>query len=42
MTETIDNFDNPIMSAVKSLRKQGDELAKAGKLITGETIDPSV
>ena len=42
MTETIDNFDNPVMSAVKSLRKQGDELAKAGKLITGETIDPSV
>ena len=42
MTETIDNFDNPVMSAVKTLRKQGDELAKAGKSITGNTIDPSV
>ncbi len=42
MTETIDNFDTPVMSAVKTLRKQGDELAKAGKSITGNTIDPSV
>ena len=42
MTETIDNFDNPVMSAVKTLREQGDELAKAGKSITGNTIDPSV
>jgi putative iron-regulated protein len=42
MIETIDNFDNPVMSAVKTLRKQGDELAKAGKSITGNTIDPSV
>jgi putative iron-regulated protein len=42
MIETIDNFDNPVMSAVKTLRKQGDELAKSGKSITGNTIDPSV
>ena len=42
MIETIDNFNNPVMSAVKVLRKQGDELAKAGKSITGNTIDPSV
>ena len=42
MTETIDNFNNPIMSAVLTLRKQGDELAQAGKSITGVTIDPSV
>jgi putative iron-regulated protein len=41
-TETIDNFNNPIMSAVLTLRKQGDELAQAGKSITGNTIDPSV
>lgn len=40
--ETIDNFSNPIMSAVLTLRKQGDELAQAGKTITGTTIDPSV
>ena len=42
MGETIDNFNNPIMSAVLTLRKQGDELAQAGKSITGNTIDPSV
>ena len=42
MIETIDNFNNPIMSAVLTLRKQGDELAQAGKSITGDTIDPSV
>ena len=30
------------MSAVSSLRQQGDELAQAGKSITGKTIDPSV
>jgi putative iron-regulated protein len=42
MTETIDNFNNPVMSAVLTLRKQGDELAQAGKSITGVTIDPSV
>lgn len=42
MTETIDNFNNPIMSAVLTLRRQGDELAQAGKSITGDTIDPSV
>jgi putative iron-regulated protein len=42
MTETIDNFNNPIMSSVLSLRQQGDILAQAGKSITGNTIDPSV
>lgn len=42
MGETLDNFNNPIMSAVLTLRKQGDELAQAGKSITGNTIDPSV
>ncbi|EAR13095.1 hypothetical protein PI23P_10715 [Polaribacter irgensii 23-P] len=42
MDETLDNFNNPIMSAVLTLRKQGDELAQAGKSITGNTIDPSV
>jgi len=42
MGETIDNFNNPVMSAVLTLRKQGDELAQAGKTITGDTIDPSV
>jgi putative iron-regulated protein len=40
--ETIDNFNNPIMSSVLSLRQQGDQLAQAGKSITGNTIDPSV
>lgn len=40
--ETLDNPDKPVMSAVKSLRQQGDELAQAGKSITGKTIDPSV
>ncbi len=40
--ETLDNFTNPVMSAVLTLRNQGDELAQAGKSITGETIDPSV
>ena len=40
--ETLDNFTNPVMSTVLTLRNQGDELAQAGKSITGETIDPSV
>lgn len=40
--ETIDNTQKPIMSAVSSLEKQGDELAQAGKSITGKNIDPSV
>ncbi|CAM1344417.1 imelysin family protein [Tenacibaculum amylolyticum] len=40
--ETIDDPTKPVMSAVISLRKQGDELAQAGKTITGKTIDPSV
>ena len=42
MGETIDNFNNPVMSAVLTLRQQGDALAQAGKTITGTTIDPSV
>lgn len=42
MGETIDNSSKPVMSAVSSLRKQGDQLAQAGKSITGKTIDPSV
>lgn len=42
MSETLDNPNKPVMSAVSSLRKQGDELAQAGKSITGKTIDPSV
>ena len=40
--ETIDNTDKPVMSTVLSLRNQGDQLAEAGKTITGNTIDPSV
>lgn len=40
--ETIDNTNKPVMSAVSSLEKQGDELAQAGKTITGNNIDPSV
>jgi putative iron-regulated protein len=42
MGETVDNFNNPVMSAVLTLRQQGDALAQAGKTITGTTIDPSV
>ncbi|SEB50086.1 putative iron-regulated protein [Tenacibaculum sp. MAR_2009_124] len=40
--ETIDNISKPVMSTVSSLEKQGDELAQAGKTITGKNIDPSV
>lgn len=40
--EAIDNPNKPVMSAVSSLRKQGDQLAQAGKSITGKIIDPSV
>ncbi|CAM1368375.1 imelysin family protein [Tenacibaculum xiamenense] len=40
--ETIDNISKPVMSAVSSLEKQGDELAQAGKTITGKNIDPRV
>ncbi|WP_299122882.1 imelysin family protein [uncultured Tenacibaculum sp.] len=40
--ETIDNNTKPVMSAVSSLEKQGDELAQAGKTITGKNIDPKV
>ena len=42
MGETIDNTSKPVMSAVSSLEKQGDELAQAGKTITNSNIDPSV
>ena len=40
--ETEDNLTKPVMSAVSSLRKQGDELAQAGKTISNNSIDPSV
>ena len=40
--ETIDNTTKPVMSTVLSLEKQGDQLAQAGKTITGKDIDPSV
>lgn len=40
--EAEDNLDKPVMSAVSSLRKQGDQLAQAGKTIAGQNIDPSV
>ena len=40
--ETIDDTTKPVMSAITSLRTQGDELAQAGSTITGATIDPSV
>ncbi|HAO15144.1 MAG TPA: hypothetical protein DDE71_06245, partial [Tenacibaculum sp.] len=42
MGETIDNTSKPVMSAISSLEKQGDELAQAGKTITNSNIDPSV
>lgn len=38
MGEALDNPNKPVMSAVTSLRKQGDELAQATKAITGKTI----
>ncbi|MGY0407363.1 MAG: imelysin family protein [Polaribacter sp.] len=40
--ETVDNDKKPIMSAVLTLRKQGDLLAQSGKTITGKTIDLGV
>ncbi|MFV0247877.1 MAG: imelysin family protein [Tenacibaculum sp.] len=38
--ETLDNTSKPVMSAVTSLREQGDILAEIGKSITDKNIDP--
>lgn len=42
MGETIDNTTNPVMSAVSSLRDQGEKIAEVVAEITGATIDPNV